>query len=142
VQVLEAFIAQHYLGTAMPHTLVTSHAVGKAAARALTEQTGAKVNAVHQPREHRRIWLEMAQKNADIALARLLAEEGSQQARTRALAEALGLPDDDSGWAAHRVLRHLAHCGRIDPGVLRGLRGPQDAERAVPPLQHRRHHRR
>jgi excinuclease ABC subunit C len=95
VQVLEAFIAQHYLGTAMPHTLVTSHAVGKPLLDALTEQLGAKVNAVHQPREHRRIWLEMAQKNADIALARLLAEEGSQQARTRALAEALGLPDDE-----------------------------------------------
>jgi excinuclease ABC subunit C len=95
VQVLEAFIAQHYLGTVMPHTLVTSHAVGKPLLDALTEQLGAKVNAVHQPREHRRIWLEMAQKNADIALARLLAEEGSQQARTRALAEALGLPDDE-----------------------------------------------
>jgi excinuclease ABC subunit C len=73
---------------------VTSHAVGKPLLDALTEQTGAKVNAVHQPREHRRIWLEMAQKNADIALARLLAEEGSQQARTRALADALHLPDD------------------------------------------------
>ncbi|MDZ4397458.1 excinuclease ABC subunit UvrC [Hydrogenophaga sp.] len=95
VQVLEAFIGQHYLGTAMPHTLVTSHAVGKPLLDALTEQVGAKVNAVHQPREHRRIWLEMAQKNADIALARLLSEEGSQQARTRALAEALGLPDDN-----------------------------------------------
>jgi excinuclease ABC subunit C len=94
VQVLEAFIAQHYLGTAMPHTLVTSHAVGKPLLDTLSEQTGAKVNAVHQPREHRRIWLEMAQKNAEIALARLLAEEGSQQARTRALADALGLPDD------------------------------------------------
>ncbi len=94
VQVLEAFIAQHYLGVAMPHTLVTSHAVGKPLLDALTEQIGAKVNAVHHPREHRRIWLEMAQKNADIALARLLAEEGSQQARTRALADALNLPDD------------------------------------------------
>ncbi len=94
VQVLEAFIAQHYLGVAMPHTLVTSHPVGKPLLDALTEQTGAKVHAVHQPREHRRIWLEMAQKNADIALARLLAEEGSQQARTRALADALHLPDD------------------------------------------------
>ncbi|MGE0348534.1 excinuclease ABC subunit UvrC [Hydrogenophaga sp.] len=94
VQVLEAFIAQHYLGVAMPHTLVTSHPVGKPLLDALTEQTGTKVNAVHHPREHRRIWLEMAQKNADIALARLLAEEGSQQARTRALADALNLPDD------------------------------------------------
>lgn len=95
VRVLEAFIAQHYLGTALPHTLVTSHAVSKALMEALTEQSGARVHAVHQPREHRRAWLDMAQKNAEIALARLLAEEGSQQARTRALAEALGLPDDN-----------------------------------------------
>ncbi len=94
VQVLEAFISQHYLGVAMPHTLVSSHPVGKALLDALTEQSGSRVNAVHQPREHRRIWLEMAQKNAEIALARLLAEEGSQQARTRALADALQLPDD------------------------------------------------
>jgi excinuclease ABC subunit C len=95
VRVLEAFIAQHYLGAALPHTLVTSHPVSRTLMEALTDQNGAKVHAVHQPREHRRAWLDMAQKNAEIALARLLAEEGSQQARTRALAEALGLPDDN-----------------------------------------------
>jgi excinuclease ABC subunit C len=54
-----------------------------------------KVNTVHNPREQRRSWLEMAEKNAAIQLARLLAEEGSQQARTRALVEALDLAPDD-----------------------------------------------
>jgi excinuclease ABC subunit C len=54
-----------------------------------------KISAVHNPREQRRLWLEMAQKNADIQLARLLAEEGSQQARTRALVEALDLAPDN-----------------------------------------------
>ncbi|MGH8821671.1 MAG: helix-hairpin-helix domain-containing protein, partial [Rhodoferax sp.] len=57
-------------------------------------QTGVRISAVHQPREQRRIWLEMAQKDAGIALARLLAQEGSQQARTRALVDALGLVPD------------------------------------------------
>ncbi len=95
VRVLEAFIAQHYLGAALPHTLVTSHAVAKTLIDAVGAQAGSRLQAVHQPREHRRAWLDMAQKNAEIALARLLAEEGSQQARTRALAEALALPDDN-----------------------------------------------
>jgi excinuclease ABC subunit C len=92
---LEAFISQHYLEVPVPPTLITSHAVDKMLVEALTEQTGVRINAVHQPREQRRVWLEMAQQNADIQLARLLAEEGSQQARTRALAEALDMAVDD-----------------------------------------------
>ena len=93
-QVLEAFLAQHYIGIPMPGTLVVSEPVRKDLLQALSEQTGVKVTAVHQPREQRRAWLDMAQTNAAIQLARLLAEEGSQQARTRALTEALDLTLD------------------------------------------------
>ncbi len=95
VQVLEAFIAQHYIGIAVPPALVASHPVRKDLVKALSEQAGVRVTLVHQPREQRRLWLEMAQKNASLQLARLLAQEGSQQARTRALAEALDLVPDD-----------------------------------------------
>ncbi|MEI8325647.1 MAG: helix-hairpin-helix domain-containing protein, partial [Betaproteobacteria bacterium] len=91
VQVLQAFIAQHYLDVPVPPSLITSVAVDPTLIEALSQQSGVKVSAQHQPREQRRLWLEMAQTNADIALARLLAEEGSQQARTRALADALDL---------------------------------------------------
>ncbi|GKS90891.1 excinuclease ABC subunit UvrC [Acidovorax sp. SUPP2539] len=94
-QVLEAFIAQHYIGVPVPPALVVSQPVDRALIDALSQQTGVRVTAVHQPREQRRAWLDMAQKNADIQLARLLAEEGSQQARTRALAEALDLSEED-----------------------------------------------
>ncbi len=95
VRVLEAFIAQHYIGIPVPPFLVTSHPVSRPLLQALSEQAGVKVGAVHQPREQRRLWLEMCEKNAAIQLARLLAEEGSQQARTRALVEALDLAPDD-----------------------------------------------
>ncbi len=95
VQVLEAFIAQHYIDIPIPPALITSAPVGKALLDALSSQSGSKVTAVHNPREQRRSWLEMAQKNAGLQLARLLAEEGSQQARTRALVDALDLAPDD-----------------------------------------------
>ncbi|HWP10208.1 MAG TPA: excinuclease ABC subunit UvrC [Ramlibacter sp.] len=95
VQVLEAFIAQHYIGVPVPPCLITSEPVSRELIGALSEQSGLKIGAVHNPREQRRLWLEMAQKNAGIQLARLLAEEGSQQARTRALVEALDLAPDN-----------------------------------------------
>src|SRR5262249_44799822 len=58
VQVLEAFIAQHYLDSAVPPQLVLSHAVDKALVDALSQHSGVRVTAQHQPREQRRIWLE------------------------------------------------------------------------------------
>ena len=90
-QVLEAFLSQHYIDVPMPSVLVVSEPVDKALIQALSAQVGFKVSVVHQPREQRRAWLDMAQTNAALQLARLLAEEGSQQARTRALADALDL---------------------------------------------------
>jgi excinuclease ABC subunit C len=95
VLVLEAFIAQHYIHVPIPAALITSVEVDKSLVKALSEQAGFKINAVHNPREQRRIWLEMAQNNANIQLARLLSEEGSQQARTRTLVDALELVTDD-----------------------------------------------
>ncbi len=95
VKILEAFIAQHYLNIPVPPALITSEKINAKVLEAIASQSGIKVNAVHNPREQRRAWLEMAEKNAAIQLARLLAEEGSQQARTRALVDALDLAPDD-----------------------------------------------
>ena len=93
-RVLEAFVAQHYTQAAPPPVLVLGATVDAGLLELLTEQSGVRIHPVFNPREHRRVWLEMAQKNAELQLARLLAEEGSQQARTRALAQALDLPED------------------------------------------------
>jgi excinuclease ABC subunit C len=90
-RVLEAFVAQHYTGVPPPPVWVLSVPVRAVLVEAIGEQAGLRIHTVHQPREHRKVWLDMAQKNADLQLARLLSEEGSQQARTRSLVEALDL---------------------------------------------------
>ena len=95
IQVLEAFLVQHYVGQPLPPQLVVSHPVDPALVEALAAAAQARLRVIHQPREQRRIWLEMAVKGAELSLARLLAEEGSQRARTRALAEALDLDAAD-----------------------------------------------
>ena len=95
VRVLEAFIAQHYLDGGLPALLIVSHAVDKSLVEALAAASGARVTVQHQPREQRRAWLDMCIQGAALRLAQLLAEEGSQQARTRALVEALDLVVED-----------------------------------------------
>jgi excinuclease ABC subunit C len=98
-EVLEAFISQHYLVQPCPPTLVVNADVdAEELSELLTESSGRRVQVIRHPHDQRRRWLEMAESNARLALARRLAEEGSQIARTRALMETLNidLGDDDA----------------------------------------------
>jgi excinuclease ABC subunit C len=93
--VLDAFVAQHYLELALPPVLVCNVPVDAEWMAALQEHSGQRCQLVTAPRATRRRWLDMAVQGAQLALARLLAEEGAQHHRTRALAEALALELDD-----------------------------------------------
>jgi excinuclease ABC subunit C len=114
-EILEAFIAQHYLEDAndkdvatsnlIPTVLVLNHSlqaisddVGKSNEappedlhELLNTQAGRKITFLHQPQGQRRHWLVMAEGNAKIALAKRLVETGGQLARARALVDVLSL---------------------------------------------------
>ncbi len=95
-EVLKAFLAQHYLDKFIPGTLILNVEFDEPELMlALMEQCGHRINLVFQPQGQRRQWLEMAHKGAEMALARLLSEQGSQQARTRALVNSLGIETED-----------------------------------------------
>jgi excinuclease ABC subunit C len=94
-QVLEAFVAQHYLGSAVPPWIISSHSLSKDLVEALASACGHRVVVQTHPRDQRRAWLDMCIRGAEIKLAQLLSEEGSQQARTRALVDALDLEVGD-----------------------------------------------
>ena len=92
-EVLDAFLSQHYMDRPPPPILVAraDAAMAEQMGAFLEERAGHPMQWIRQPQGQRRKWLEMAEQNGQLALARLLAEEGSQKARTRALVEALGV---------------------------------------------------
>lgn len=95
-EVLSAFLAQHYVDQFIPSTLVLNMVLDAPDLMlALAEQCGHRIHLSFQPQEQRRAWLEMAVKGAQLALARMLSEQGSQQARTRALVNVLELEVQD-----------------------------------------------
>jgi excinuclease ABC subunit C len=102
-EVLEAFLSQHYAEQAPPPVLVINADLDTAGWQALFAERGQGVQILRQPQTQRRRWLEMAESNARLALARRLAEEGSQQARTQALIDVLGLEAEEGDPARLRV---------------------------------------
>ncbi|MCB5363297.1 excinuclease ABC subunit UvrC [Pusillimonas sp. CC-YST705] len=102
--VLAAFVAQHYLDSAMPAVIVCAQRLpDPALLDLLAESVGRRVRWLHKPQGVRRQWLEQAQKNAELALARVLSETGARMARTAALAQELGLEDDEAALEALHI---------------------------------------
>ncbi len=105
-EVLEAFVSQHYVEQWLPPVLIVNVEVDVAELQAMLAGTGPeprRVQILRQPQSQRRRWLEMAEANARLALARQRADEGSQQARTQALIDTLGLEPEDGDPARLRV---------------------------------------
>jgi excinuclease ABC subunit C len=83
-EIAAAFIGQHYLEQPAPPLVLASEPVE-------IEIPGAQLLAPQQG--ERRVWVEMARKNAGLALAQRAREKSTQEGRIVALREALGLPE-------------------------------------------------
>ena len=98
VEVFEAFVSQHYESMPVPTLIITDVPGQKEELESLlSELSERRVTVVHSPVGVRREWLNMCKTNADIALARHLALEGSQLSRLKELCEVLeiSVPNDD-----------------------------------------------
>jgi excinuclease ABC subunit C len=91
---LEAFVLQHYIGRSVPPLLLLDVPIEAGEIeRVLSEQAGRRVEISVPVRGERRVWAEMAERNAVLALARHVGLQASQEARLRSLQQALGLSD-------------------------------------------------
>jgi excinuclease ABC subunit C len=91
-EVVQAFLAQHYVERPVPPTIVVPDAEDQEAlAAVLSAQSARKVEIVGNPGGERRVWLAMATENATIAIRRKLAQKATQEDRLSALQAALGL---------------------------------------------------
>jgi excinuclease ABC subunit C len=95
-EILESFMLTHYDGSFVPPIIIVNGApANEALLEVLQQQSGHPVQWIKQPQMQRKQWLEQAIRNAENSLTRNLAEEGSQRARTRALAQTLLLDESE-----------------------------------------------
>jgi excinuclease ABC subunit C len=84
-EVIAAFLEQHYLEQPLPGLVIASEPVALENVQAVTPSHG-----------ERRVWLDMARKNAELAIAQRVRDRATQETRMVALREALGLPEGTS----------------------------------------------
>ncbi len=93
-EVLEAFLAQHYLNQSVPPLIITSEAIiTDTLEELLGAQAGHKVQTRHNVSGERRQWLDMALQNALLALRQQAGQQAGQLTRLEKLRELLALPD-------------------------------------------------
>lgn len=93
-EVLEAFLAQHYLNSSVPPLILTNLEVATEAFEALfSQQSGYKVQLRHSVTGERRQWLDMAANNALLALRQQAGMQAGQLLRLEALRTAMSLPE-------------------------------------------------
>jgi len=91
---VQAFLAQHYVAQNTPPLIVVGVKIEiELIEEVLSEQAGRKVKINTNPIGDKRVWLKMAQTNADLALGQRAATSANQEAKLLALREALRLPD-------------------------------------------------
>ncbi len=93
-ETVEAFITQYYLSQNTPPLLVCGAEVNKAEfEEMLSEQAGRKIRVLTNAIGDKKVWLKMAQTNAELALQQRQATSASQQVRLVSLREALKLAE-------------------------------------------------
>jgi excinuclease ABC subunit C len=93
-EIVQAFIAQHYLNRSVPPLLVLdAECDDETLAQLLAEQAGHAVKISLAAGGERRQWLEMAQHNARLALQQREAQQGGQKLRLDKLRELLDMPE-------------------------------------------------
>ena len=90
-QLLEAFVAQHYLQHTVPvQVIIGARLEATALEAALSEQAGRRVHINVNPVGTRRTWLDMAVKNAQLGAEQTAGLQATQETRLVALQQVVG----------------------------------------------------